>query len=82
MVAGTRTSRTTVASRAIATAIPRPSILIMGVGSNANPTNTATMIAAADEITRPVLASPVTTLAAASPVRTQSSRTRDSRKTS
>ena len=82
IVAGTRTIRTAVASSTIATAIPKPSILTTASASVAKPRNTATMIAAADEMTRPVEARPRTTLPRASPVRSQSSRTRESRNTS
>ena len=82
IVAGTRTIRTRVASRAIATAIPTPSCLTTTSTSVAKPRKTATMIAAAAEITRPVEESPRTTLPWASPVSSQSSRIRESRKTS
>ena len=82
MVAGTRTIRTTVASSAIAVAIPSPSIFTVTSTSLAKPRNTATMIAAAAEITRPVDDSPLTTLSRASPLSSQCSRTRESRNTS
>ena len=62
--------------------MPKPSILTTTSVSVAKPRKTATMIAAAAEITRPVEASPRTTLARASPVASQSSRIRESRKTS
>ena len=82
MVAGTRTIRTSVASSTIATAMPTPSIFTTTSTSPAKPRKTATMIAAALEMTRPVEASPRTTLPRGSPVCSQSSRTRESRKTS
>ena len=82
MVAGTRTIRITVASRKIATAMPTPSIFTTTSTSVAKPRKTATMIAAALVITFPVEASPRITLPCASPVASQSSRTRDRRNTS
>ena len=54
IVAGTRTIRTSVASSAIATAMPTPSCLTTTSTSLAKPRKTATMIAAAAEMTRPV----------------------------
>ena len=82
IVAGTRTIRTTVASRTIATAMPKPSCLTTVSASVAKPRKTTTMIAAAEEITRPVAARPRSTLAVASPVCSQNSRIRESRNTS
>ena len=82
MVAGTSTSRTIVASRAIAVASPIPIILIATPGSSAKPMNTATMISAAEVMTRAVEDRPATTEALLSPVRRNSSRTRLSRNTS
>ena len=68
MVAGTRTMRTTVASSRIAEAMPTPSIFSRTSTSVAKPRKTATMIAAAQEITLPVAARPRTTLPWGSPV--------------
>ena len=68
MVAGTRTIRTTVASSRIATAMPTPSIFTTTSTSVAKPRKTATMIAAALEMTLPVEARPRTTLPCGSPV--------------
>ena len=65
-----------------AVAIPTPIILTTTPGSRAKPTKTAIMMAAALVITRPVEARPRTTLPRASPVASQSSRIRESRKTS
>src|SRR5690242_6286646 len=62
MVAGTRTSRTSVASTNTATASPRPNILTVGSGSPRKLRKTLIMISAADVITRAVLARPSTTL--------------------
>ncbi len=70
------------ASSTIATAMPKPSCLTTVSASVAKPRNTTTMIAAAEEMTRPVEARPRSTLPLASPVRSQSSRIRESRNTS
>ena len=69
IVAGTRTSRTTVASSRIATPSPKPSILIRVPDSVTKPRKTSTMIAAAAVMTPLVAASPRATLPRASPVR-------------
>ena len=68
-MAGTRIIRTRVASRKIAVAIPKPSILMIVLPSLTNPRNTATMIAAAAVITVPVAVRPRATLPCGSPVR-------------
>ena len=82
MVAGTRTRRTTVASRKIAVARPSPIILIPGSSPSMKPKKTAIMMSAALVITRPVRAMARTTDASLSPVSWYSSRTLLSRKTS
>ena len=82
IVAGTSTSRTTVASIAMAVARPMPIILMATAGSSAKPRNTATMISAAEVMTRAVEDRPATTEPLLSPVRRYSSRTRLSRNTS
>lgn len=68
MVAGTRIIRTTVASRKMAVASPRPSILTTGSVPSTNPTKTDTMMSAAEVITRAVDARPCTTARSLSPV--------------
>jgi hypothetical protein len=68
MVAGTSTSRTIVASSAIATDRPRPISLIDGVPVIANTAKTATMIAAALVIVRALADSPSATARRVSPV--------------
>ena len=67
---------------AIAADMPTPIILITTLGSKAKPRKTATMISAAEVITRAVVASPSTTLPLLSPVRRNASRTLLSRNTS
>jgi hypothetical protein len=69
MLAGTRTSRVSVASTRIATASPRPISLIAGTPVSTNAPKTATMIAAADVITRALPARPSATARALSPCR-------------
>ena len=61
MVAGTRTSRTMVASTKIAVARPSPIILMPGSSPRMKPQKTATMISAAEVMIRPVPAMPRTT---------------------
>ena len=61
MIAGTRTSRTMVASMKIALARPIPMSLRPTWSASANAPNTATMIAAAAVITRAVAARPSVT---------------------
>ena len=56
--AGTRTSRTTVASTAIATAHATPSSATRGIPAKANPTKTAIMISAALVMVRALVATP------------------------
>jgi len=82
IVAGTRTSRITVASRSTATASPTPIIFTTTSPDRVNDRKTLTMMAAAALMTRAVEASPRTTLSRPSPSRNHSSRTRESRKTS
>ena len=74
--------RTTVASMRIAVARPSPSILRDGTGLPTKLRKTAIMISAAEVTTRPVAASPRATDSALSPVRSCSSRIRESRNTS
>ena len=71
-----------VASMRMAAAMPMPMTLrkISGLGMKA--AKTATMIAAAAVMTRAVEASPLTTAALLSPVRSHASRIRATRKTS
>ena len=61
IVAGTRINRTTVASRATATARPTPISLTDGTPTPAKTANTATMISAALEIVAALRASPCAT---------------------
>ena len=68
IVAGTRISRTTVASRAIATASPSPISFTQGTAVPAKTANTATMISAALEIVAALRASPCATERRVSPV--------------
>ena len=68
IAAGTSTSRTSVASSAIATDRPRPISLIDGTPVPANTANTATMISAALEIVRALAARPWATAVRVSPV--------------
>ena len=74
--------RTTVASTRIAVASPRPNSLIVVASPRMKLPNTVTMISAAAVITRAVDASPSATASALSPVRSYSSRMRESRNTS
>jgi hypothetical protein len=82
MEAGTTTSRTTVASMAIATAMPSPSCSTGRMPAKEKAPNTTTMGRAAPEISGAVRARPRATLPTSSPVRRWSSRTRLNRKTS
>ena len=66
MVAGTSTSRTTVASRKIAVASPTPIILIAGSLPRMKPEKTATMISAVVMV-RPVPVIPAMTARVLSP---------------
>ena len=68
MVAGTRISRTSVASSAMATDMPTPISLIEGVPVPANTPKTATMISAALEIVPALALRPCATAARLSPV--------------
>ena len=61
-------SRTSVASSAIATAVPSPSCLIDGTPTAMNTPNTATMISAAEEMVRALAARPSATARRVSPV--------------
>src|SRR5207344_2433316 len=82
MVAGTRTSRTSVASMSTATANPRPISLIARTSATTKLPNTQTMIAAAAVMTRAVDDRPCTTAERLSRVRLYSSRIDESRNTS
>ena len=82
MVAGTSTMRTTVASMKIAVARPSPKSLMVVASPSTKLPNTVTMMSAAAVITLAVDASPSATASALSPVRSYSSRIRDSRNTS
>lgn len=74
--------RTTVASMSTLTARPRPSILTTMLSLTIKAAKTLAMISAAQVITRAVISSAWATEALASPVRSQASCTRDSRKIS
>ena len=82
IVAGTSSARTTVASSATASAIPSPSALISTMSANANEAATTTTISAAEVTIRPLRSRPRATASWLSPVRSQTSFIRDSRKTS
>jgi hypothetical protein len=82
IAAGTRTSRTTVASTANATAQPRPISLIDGTPIETKTAKTATMISAALVIVRALVDSPSATARRVSPVASKRSRIRRRRKTS
>ena len=82
MTAGTSSIRTTVASMKMAAAMPTPITLRNTSGLGMNAANTATMIAAAAVMTRPVPASPSTMARLLSRVRTHVSRIRLTRNTS
>jgi hypothetical protein len=82
MVDGTSTIRTIVASTSTAVARPSPIIFVAGSSSSTNPMKTQIMMSAAEVMTRAVDAMPRMTAAPLSPVRTYSSRTRESRNTS
>ena len=71
-----------VASTRIAVASPSPSIFSDGTGLATKLRKTTIMISAAEVMTRPVPARPRATDSTLSPVRTYSSRIRDSRNTS
>ena len=80
IVAGTSSMRTMVASSRMATARPKPNILAMRSSSKTKLPKITTMIAAAPVITRAVEARPSATEPTASPARSNSSLTRESRK--
>ena len=82
MVAGTSTTRTTVASMNTAVARPRPNILMTGSTLSTKAAKTLIMMSAAEVMTRAVEAMPSTTATSLSPRRRYSSRTRLSRNTS
>ncbi len=67
ITAGTSRQRTRVESIAIATASPTPNSFTTGLPLRTKLVKTQTMIAAAEVITRPVLASPSTTARRSSP---------------
>ena len=83
MIDGTSTMRTSVTSISTATARPRPKTFRMCSGSlMTNEAKTQNMMAAAAVMIRPVTARPSATAAEFSPVRSHSSRMRESRNTS
>src|SRR3954468_18532839 len=82
IVAGTSTSRMTVASRKTATARPSPIILTTGSLDSVKARKTLTMMAAAAVMTRAVAVNPRTTLPRLSPPSRHSSRNLESRNTS
>src|SRR3954451_11791697 len=82
MTAGSRTSRTIVASRTTATVRPMPYWRRLMMSALANATKTPIMISAAPVITAAVLSRPWRIAASVSCVRSQPSRMRASRKTS
>jgi hypothetical protein len=82
IVAGTATTRTTVASMRTAAARPNPIALKASSRLPVKAANTTTMISAADVTVRPVRSSPRVTARALEPVRSHSSRIRVIRKTS
>lgn len=75
-------SRTTVASISTLTARPSPSILTTMLSLTMKAAKTLTMIRAAQVMTRAVISSACATEALASPVRSQASWIRESRKIS
>ena len=72
----------TVASSATAIAMPIPSALISTMSANANEAATTTTMSAADVTIRPLRSIPPATASTLSPVRSQTSFIRVSRKTS
>jgi hypothetical protein len=82
MTAGTRSMRTIVASMKMADAMPTPMTLRTRSGLGTKAAKTATMMAAAAVMTRPVPASPSTMARPLSFVRSHASRIRLTRKTS
>ena len=81
-MAGTRITRTIVASTSTAVARPTPNIFTIGWGPSTNPANTQIMMSAADVMTRAVDEMPLMTDVRLSRPSRCSSRMRDSRKTS
>jgi hypothetical protein len=82
IVAGTRSARTMVASRATAMAMPTPRALIRTMSAKAKEPATTTTIRAAEVTIRPLRSRPAATAVWLSPPRSQTSFIRDSRKTS
>ena len=82
ITAGTSRQRTRVESIAIATARPTPNSFTTGLPLRTKLVKTQTMIAAAEVITLPVLASPSTTARRSSPYSSKCSRIWVRRKTS
>ena len=82
ITAGTSSRRTTVASMKIAAAMPTPITLRTTSGEGMKAAKTATMMAAAAVITRPVPARPPRMACSLLRVRSQPSRIRLTRKTS
>ena len=81
IVAGTRRQRTIVASTAIATASPTPNCFTVGSPFRMKLEKTATMISAADVMTRALDARPWTTAVRLSPVFFHTSLIRETRNT-
>jgi hypothetical protein len=82
MVAGTSSTRTTVASSRIAMIMPTPIILMKLTPEVENAPITTASSSAALVMIAPVRCSPAATALVLSPVRSHCSRTRESRKTS
>ena len=82
IVAGTSRARTTVASTSSATSMPTPIILMNTIPEVAKAPMTTASSRAALVMIRPVRCRPIATAAVLSPVRSHSSRTRESRNTS
>ena len=82
IVAGTATTRTTVASISTAAASPNPMALKASSRLPVNAANTTTMINAAEVTVRPVRSRPRVTACSLDPVRSHSSRIRVIRNTS
>jgi hypothetical protein len=81
-VAGTATTRTTVASTSTAAARPKPIALKASSRLPVNAAKTTTMIRAAEVTVRPVCSSPRVTACSFEPLRSHSSRIRVIRNTS
>jgi hypothetical protein len=82
MVAGTSSARTSVASTTMATIMPTPMVFTIETPPVAKPATTTMSSSAAAVMIRPVCCRPVATAVVLSPVRSHSSRIRESRNTS